>query len=159
MNKYTKWTVMGFYLFGLCVSNISLAESTFTGDYIHSHKIFLYQEDHTKEFVTATDDLTISANQDGGYQFSVNTVANNGHTCEVIGQARKEGNYLEFKTTFKSYSKGEHFKHCTLRIRNNNGAKLLEDVDNQCRLNFCGMRAYLDGITFHAKMPNTENSK
>ena len=71
-------------------------EQGVVGEYRRIHTIS-YFDGRTAHQLEQTDTLKVSAARDGQFRFSIETVADNGHTCNMDGVASSVEDYFEFR--------------------------------------------------------------
>jgi len=153
MNKFIK--LHGFifgrfnctYLFIvlLCVTVYNpLIAQTITGIYINTHIVSVLDYDDWVE-TELTDSLIITELENDSLHFEFFLVHTNGHTCSMDGIAAKIDSAYEYKEIL---DEEDPSSECKLHIIVNDSEILLKDIDSGCRLWYCGMRGYINGITF-----------
>jgi hypothetical protein len=113
------------------------------------HKV-RYFDGKTTHLLEGVDKLTIGPVGRGWAQFSVDTIADNGHTCRIDGVALQAGDHFEFRASLDldpGLTGGQSLQ-CLLELRVKGQKIELRDDDNHCKLYFCGMKAGLDGLLF-----------
>jgi len=130
-------------LFCVIVSN-SLAAQTVTGIYSNTHIVSVLDYDGWIE-TEVTDSLILTELENDSLHFEFYLFHTNGHTCSMNGVAAKVDSLYEYIVMFeKEYEADE----CKLHIIISESEIILKDVDNGCRLWYCGMRGYINGVTF-----------
>ena len=124
-------------------------DSQLAGEYLHTHTVSYFDGEKSHE-LEEIDKLVITPAGRGLLRFSIDTVANNGHTCSMNGVASEVGDHFEFREPvhLDSRLKGGESPECVLELRVADQQIELKDVNHNCRLYYCGMRAKLDGLTF-----------
>jgi hypothetical protein len=137
-------TFLFIFLFWIIIYNPSAAQ-TITGQYSNTHIISYLDIDGWVE-TEVSDTLVLTELQDDSLHFEFYLVHTNGHTCWMDGIAAKIDSVYEYKEIFdEEYESGE----CKLHIIITNSEIILKDIDGGCRFWYCGMRGYINGITFN----------
>jgi len=125
-------------------------EPQIAGEYLRKHTVWYFDGEKTHES-EGIDKLVITPAGRDRLSFAIDTVANNGHTCSMEGVASRVGDHFEFREPVdldSSLTGGESLE-CVLEFRVADQQIELRDVNHNCRLYYCGMRAKLDGVIFH----------
>ncbi|MFN8792122.1 MAG: hypothetical protein ACK5Y2_11770 [Bdellovibrionales bacterium] len=121
----------------------------FEGDYLYRHSLHMTAENETVHGVE--DIVKIQALNEREAQVLVETYTHNFHSCQLIGKAQLEGQKLIFKSSINRALNRGRATQCRLEISlvGENGSPTktlkLEDIDDACKLKFCGMQAQLSG--------------
>ena len=136
-------TFLFIFLFWVIVHNPVVAQ-TITGSYSNTHEISVFDGYDWVE-IEVTDSLILTELENDSLHFEFYLFHRNGHTCSMDGIAAKIDSVYEYKEIFdEEYDSGE----CKLHIIVLDSEIILNDIDNGCRLWYCGMRGYINGITF-----------
>ena len=123
--------------------NTSTAQ-TITGSYANTHEISVFNGYDWVE-TEVTDSLILTKLENDSLHFEFYLFHTNGHICSMDGIAAKIDSIYEYIEMFdEEYDSGE----CKLHIIVLDSEIILNDIDNGCRLWYCGMRGYINGITF-----------
>ena len=131
-----------FILFAI-VFNTSTAQ-TITGSYANTHEVFIFDGYDWIES-EVTDSLILTELANDCLQFEFYLIHRNGHTCSMNGVAAKVDSVYEY---IEILYEDDQSSECKLHIIINDSEIILQDIDNECRLWYCGMRGYINGITF-----------
>jgi hypothetical protein len=93
-----------------------------------------------------TDTLVLTPASDGKVEFNFVLNHENGHTCWMQGNARQANRYLEYRESLQELLNEN--AECVLRIRVSPQVISLEDKTSLCTRIYCGVRGYIDGISF-----------
>jgi len=133
------------YVLLLCVIVYNpVAAQIITGSYSNTHEISIFDGYDWIE-TEVTDSLILTELENDSLHFEFNLVHTNGHTCWMDGIAVKIDSVYEYLEIFEV---DDQSSECKLHIILNDSEIILEDIDNNCRLWYCGMRGYINGITF-----------
>jgi hypothetical protein len=124
-------------------------EPQITGEYLRKHTVSYFDGEKTHE-LEEIDKLVIRPAGRGRLSFAIDTVANNGHTCSMDGEASRVGDHFEFREPVDldlDLAGGESLE-CVLELRVADQQIELRDVNHNCKVYYCGMRAKLDGLIF-----------
>ncbi len=144
--------VMKFWIFSLFFaaalsSQAQLKASDFDGEYYHRHSLYMRAENRTVHGVM--DTVRIRATQDQEAQILVETYSHNFHSCQLIGTAHLEGEALVFKSQVNPELNRGKKALCVLKITkttiDEDKAVQVSDQKGNCKLQYCGMQAQLDG--------------
>ena len=131
------------FLFWVIVYNPLFAQ-TVGGIYTNTHIISVLDDDGWVE-TEVTDSLILTELENDTLHFEFYLFHTNGHTCSMDGIAAKIDSVYEYIEIFdEDYQSSE----CKLQIVINDSEIILKDIDNGCMLWYCGMRGYINGITF-----------
>jgi len=134
--------IVGFDTLGCFPSS---RDSSFFGEYKRNHEIGL--ADSTGWVTTTvTDSLVLAPISDGKISFEFFLNHDNGHTCWMQGVAIPVDGYFEYRESRKNII--NEALECVLRIRVSLEAVTLEDETSWCTRIYCGVRGYIDGISF-----------
>jgi hypothetical protein len=146
VSPHSRTSSSGSILLALCLassrggSSDAATARRLTGTYLWTHTV---QElgDEGWFPVDVTDTLRVRPVPRGGVRFAFFLTANNGHSCEMEGKAYPTAHGLEFRQRLEDGV-------CVLRFHFHDQAVTLEDVDEKCRSEWCGVRGSIDGVTF-----------
>lgn len=97
------------------------------------------------------DTLEIQQRDKKTIEFRFNLIQSNAHLC-TMGETEDgsvlQATYEADKDAYVFYESEPDWYDCELRIHINDQQVRLEDVENQCRLAYCGARAGIDGTVF-----------
>ncbi len=130
------------FLFAI-VFNTSTAQ-TITGSYANTHEVSIFDGYDWIE-TEVTDSLILTELANESLQFIFFLIHTNGHTCFMDGVAAKVDSAYEY---IEMFDEDDQSSECKLHIIVNDSEIILKDIDNGCRLWYCGMRGYINGITF-----------
>jgi hypothetical protein len=131
-----------FILF-VIVFNTSTAQ-TITGSYANTHEVSIF-DGYDWIDSEVTDSLILTELETDSLQFVFFLIHTNGHTCSMDGVAAKVDSAYEY---IEMFDEDDQSSECKLHIIANDSEIILKDIDNGCRLMYCGMRGYINGITF-----------
>jgi hypothetical protein len=131
-----------FILF-VIVFNTSTAQ-TITGSYANTHEVSIF-DGYDWIDSEVTDSLILTELETDSLQFEFFLIHTNGHTCSMDGIAVKVDSAYEY---IEMFDEDDQSSECKLHIIANDSEIILKDIDNGCRLMYCGMRGYINGITF-----------
>lgn len=123
------------------------------GDYQRLHTVHYFDGEEWLD-LEGEDRLLLRDAGGGKLAFSVETVADNGHSCEMTGVAVSRPDGFEYRETLHLLPDEEPVE-CVLRLKTDSQKVVLEDVDHNCRLYYCGVRAKLNGLEFGRVPPNS----
>lgn len=103
--------------------------------YAFKHDIFFYRDESS---VAGEDSLYMQDMGHKKYYFSLDTIGNNAHMCQMEGMARDKGKYLEYK--------GEN--DCFFKFYKTDKGLKTEDINHECKKEACGIHAFVGGIEF-----------
>ena len=118
---------------------------SFFGEYRRTHDIGV-AESTGWATVKVTDTLVLTPTSTGRIDFEIVLNHDNGHTCWMQGVAIPVDGYFEYRESLKD--KINENVECVLRIRASLQAVTLEDETSWCTRIYCGVRGYIDGISF-----------
>lgn len=130
-------------LFLVIVYNPLVAQ-TITGSYYNTHEISVFDGYDWVE-TEVTDSLILTDLENDSLHFEFYLFHTNGHTCSMDGIAAKIDFVYEYVEIFDEDGKSSE---CKLQIIIYDSEIILKDIDNGCMLWYCGMRGYINGITF-----------
>ena len=133
------------YVLLLCVIVYDpVAAQTITGSYSNTHEISVFDGYDWVE-TEITDSLILTELENDSLHFEFYLFHTNGHTCSMDGVAAKVDSAFEY---IEMFDEDDESSECKLHIIVNDSEIILKDIDNGCRLWYCGMRGYINGITF-----------
>ncbi len=130
------------FLFAILL-NTSTAQ-TITGSYANTHKISVFDGYDWVE-TEVTDSLILTELENDSLHFEFYLFHTNGHTCSMNGVATMIDSKYEY---IELFDENDESSECKLHIIVNDSEIIFKDIDNGCRLWYCGMRGYINGITF-----------
>ena len=136
-------TFLFTFLFLVIVLN-SLSAQTITGSYTNTHEISFFDGYDWIE-TEVTDSLILSEIENDSLHFEFYLFHTNGHTCSMDGIAAKIDSVYEY---IEIFDEDDQSSECKLQIIINDSEIILNDIDNGCMIQYCGMRGYINGITF-----------
>ena len=136
-------TFLFIFLFLVIVLN-SLSAQTITGSYTNTHEISFFDGYDWIE-TEVTDSLILSEIENDSLHFEFYLFHTNGHTCSMDGIAAKIDSVYEY---IEIFDEDDQSSECKLQIIINDSEIILNDIDNGCMIQYCGMRGYINGITF-----------
>ena len=131
------------FLFWVIVYNPLFAQ-TVGGIYTNTHIISVLDDDGWVE-TEVTDSLILTELENDTLHFEFYLFHTNGHTCYMDGIAAKIDSVYEY---IEIFDEDDQSSECKLHIILNDSEIILNDIDNGCMLQYCGMRGYINGITF-----------
>jgi len=135
---------MGLVVFLFAILFNTSTAQTITGSYANTHEVSVFDGYDWVE-TEVTDSLILTELANDSLQFEFYLIHTNGHSCFMSGTATMNDSVYEYIEMFdEDYESGE----CKLHIIVNDSEIILKDIDNGCRLMYCGMRGYINGITF-----------
>ena len=133
------------YLLLLCVIVYNpVAAQTVGGIYTNTHEISIFDGYDWIE-TEVTDSLILTELENDSLHFEFYLFHTNGHTCSMDGIAAKIDSVYEY---IEIFDEDDQSSECKLHIIVNDSEIILNDIDNGCMLQYCGMRGYINGITF-----------
>ena len=133
------------YLLLFCVIVVNpLTAQTITESYYNTHEISVFDGYDWIE-TDVTDSLKLTELENDSLHFEFYLFHTNGHTCSMDGIAAKIDSLYEYVEIF---DQDDQSSECKLHIIVNDSEIILNDIDNDCMLQYCGMRGYINGITF-----------
>lgn len=107
----------------------------------------IYNPDTQKdEPVDMWDCMALKRQSDTEIRFKFMLFGANAHSCEMEGVARrKNGSTYEYRELMDL---GDGKAECRLSLSVHKGYVELQDADENCRRNYCGMRAGISGVAF-----------
>jgi len=136
-------TFLFTFLFLVIVLN-SLSAQTITGSYTNTHEISFFDGYDWIE-TEVTDSLILTEIENDSLHFEFYLFHTNGHTCSMDGIAAKIDSVYEY---IEIFDEDDQSSECKLQIIINDSEIILNDIDNGCMIQYCGMRGYINGITF-----------
>ncbi|RKY93332.1 MAG: hypothetical protein DRQ01_05005 [Ignavibacteriae bacterium] len=136
-------TFLFTFLFLVIVLN-SLSAQTITGSYTNTHEISFFDGYDWIETEVA-DSLILTEIENDSLHFEFYLFHTNGHTCSMDGIAAKIDSVYEY---IEIFDEDDQSSECKLQIIINDSEIILNDIDNGCMIQYCGMRGYINGITF-----------
>ena len=136
-------TFLFIFLFLVIVLN-SLSAQTITGSYTNTHEISFFDGYDWIE-TEVTDSLILTEIENDSLHFEFYLFHTNGHTCSMDGIAAKIDSVYEY---IEIFDEDDQSSECKLQIIINDSEIILNDIDNGCMIQYCGMRGYINGITF-----------
>ena len=130
-------------LFLVIVYNPLVAQ-TITGSYYNTHEISIFDGYDWVE-TEVTDSLILTELENDTLHFEFYLFHRNGHSCSMNGEAVKVDSAFEY---IEIFDEDDQSSECKLQIIVNDSEIILNDIDNGCMLRYCGMRGYINGITF-----------
>lgn len=129
--------------------NSKAAKLAGTWTFDHVVMVLDFEEEGEADWVETpvTNKMVIKKVSRRKIQFELDSWYTNAHSCYMEGVAVKKGKKF-------IYEGEEDFdgKTCKLEISKNEQGELeLKDENNACKWNNCGMRGYIDGLTFDQK--------
>ena len=135
---------MGLVVFLFAILFNTSTAQTITGSYANTHGVSVF-DGYDWVATEVTDSLILIELEYDSLHFELFLIHTNGHTCSMDGIATKIDSAYEYKEIFDDANPSSQ---CKLHIIANDSEIILKDVDNGCRLWYCGMRGYINGITF-----------
>jgi len=136
-------TFLYLLLFCVIIYNPLFAQ-TVGGFYTNTHEISIFDGYDWVE-TEVTDSLILTELKDDSLHFVFYLFHTNGHTCSMDGIAAKIDSVYEYIEIFEA---DDQSSECKLHIILNDSEIILNDIDNGCMLQYCGMCGYINGITF-----------
>lgn len=123
------------------------APGDLSGLYGTRHPSFIHNPDTQKdEPVDMWDCMALKRQSDTEIGFKFMLFGANAHSCEMEGVARrKNGSTFEYRELTEL---GDGKAECRLSLNIHKGYVELQDTDQNCRRNYCGMRAGISGAAF-----------
>ena len=142
IDKLNSKTGLVVFLFAI-LFNTSTAQ-TITGSYTNTHGVSVFDGYDWVE-TEVTDSLILTELANDSLQFEFYLIHTNGHSCSMGGVAANVDSAFEY---IEILDEDDQSSECKLHIIVNDSEIILKDIDNGCRLWYCGMRGYINGITF-----------
>jgi LysM repeat protein len=123
-----------------------------SGEYYYIHNIRYGEQ---SQIIEEKDKLILERLEDGSLKFEVSAISNYGHTCSMDGIAVPMKELYEYRETLEELSEIMELEEplqCILQLKMHGDHVFISDIDNQCRLSYCGVRAKLDGLKFIRKI-------
>jgi len=136
-------TILLTFLFCVIVINPVTAQ-TITGYYSNTHEISFFNGYEWVE-TEVTDSLILNELENDSLHFEFYLFHTNGHTCSMDGIAVMNDSIYEY---IEIFDEDDQSSECKLHIIVNDSEIILKDIDYGCMLQYCGMRGYINGITF-----------
>lgn len=141
------WTLLLFSISAVTVYSQTQA-TDFEGDYFHRHSLYMASENKTVHGVE--DRVRIRPLGKKEAQILIETYTHNFHSCQLIGKAHIEDQKLVFRSKINPKLNQGKKANCILSIAKvSKGAEeeklTIEDHDDVCKLQYCGMAAQLNG--------------
>ncbi len=135
---------MGLVVILFAIVFYTSTAQTITGSYANTHEVSVFDGYDWVE-TEVTDSLILTELENDNLQFGFFLIHTNGHTCSMDGVAANVDSAFEYiEVLDEENESGE----CKLHIVVTNSEIILKDIDNGCRLMYCGIRGYINGITF-----------
>ena len=135
---------MGLVVFLFAILFNTSTAKTITGSYANTHEVSVFDGYDWVE-TEVTDSLILTELANDSLQFEFYLIHTNGHSCSMGGVAANVDSAFEY---IEILDEDDQSSECKLHIIVNDSEIILKDIDNGCRLWYCGMRGYINGIIF-----------
>ena len=140
-----RWFVLGLVLY----ANPVMAADNFMleGKYINPSTISHVTADGIQVSVDIRNRVSVVIDNKDTIGFIIDTMGQDLHECHMAGSASKQKTHYVYREKLEKIA-----KNCRLSLSFSENSVEVHDIGGNCRLQYCGAKAYLDGV-FQRKHP------